>query len=344
MISLFSLSSAATLAFSLSFCCFLNTTFDGGSSTLRRASTLDPLLILSLMPRMTNLGKSYTSTSARLRASTALDISFIASTSSSSSASHSSSSSLYRGSDRSSLRSSLVPPLTSVSSSEPLNRAGKTTSSPAGGDFLDNWLHIMAQCLGRRPGDRRTQSPVDSSSPTTSTPSWRRQACRCNDLRLPCSSDGRFPYFSFHEPVTSTSRWVLSARRAAPSSLDLSSSSSMYDLGMMYEPLLPPLFSPPPVPSADHSMLPSPSGSRTLLLGTIGRSKPRSCLIDFLSILMYRSNPTRAAMPLCSVPSRLPAPRISRSRFATSNPLPSSCRSAMACSRCALCSVMKSFL
>ncbi len=44
---------------------------------------------------------------------------------------------------------------------------------------------------------------------------------------------------------------------------------------------------------------------------------------DSAKIRQYVSNPTDAMWPCCSAPSRLPAPRISRSRSAIWNPLPS---------------------
>ena len=48
---------------------------------------------------------------------------------------------------------------------------------------------------------------------------------------------------------------------------------------------------------------------------------------------MYISKPTASMWPLCSPPSRLPAPRISRSSAATRNPLPRSLNSRIAASR-----------
>ena len=48
---------------------------------------------------------------------------------------------------------------------------------------------------------------------------------------------------------------------------------------------------------------------------------------------MYISKPTASICPLCSPPSRLPAPRISRSSAATRKPLPRSLNSLIAASR-----------
>ena len=45
------------------------------------------------------------------------------------------------------------------------------------------------------------------------------------------------------------------------------------------------------------------------------------------------SKPTASIWPLCSPPSRLPAPRISRSSAATRKPLPRSLNSRIAASR-----------
>src|SRR5271165_4286336 len=54
------------------------------------------------------------------------------------------------------------------------------------------------------------------------------------------------------------------------------------------------------------------------------------------SICMYSSKPSAATWPDCSSPSRLPAPRSSRSRIAIWKPEPSSVKSESAASRCAL--------
>src|SRR2546429_499379 len=53
-------------------------------------------------------------------------------------------------------------------------------------------------------------------------------------------------------------------------------------------------------------------------------SPDRSLPTALCSICRYISNPTDAIAPCCSVPSRLPAPRISRSRSAILKPWPSS--------------------
>src|SRR5881394_3950448 len=57
------------------------------------------------------------------------------------------------------------------------------------------------------------------------------------------------------------------------------------------------------------------------------------------SICMYSSKPSAATCPDCSSPSRLPAPRISRSRSAIFTPEPSSVKSDSAVSRWAASAV-----
>ena len=64
-----------------------------------------------------------------------------------------------------------------------------------------------------------------------------------------------------------------------------------------------------------------------------GARRPCSRAVAVLSIWQYRSNPTAAMCPLCSVPRRFPAPRISRSRMAILKPLPSAVYCLMAFTR-----------
>src|SRR5581483_4185897 len=62
-------------------------------------------------------------------------------------------------------------------------------------------------------------------------------------------------------------------------------------------------------------------------------SSPFSSRTVCSSSFMYISKPTASICPLCSPPSRLPAPRISRSSAATRKPLPRSLNSLIAASR-----------
>mmetsp|Transcript_3145 Transcript_3145/g.9168 ORF Transcript_3145/g.9168 Transcript_3145/m.9168 type:complete len:208 (+) Transcript_3145:541-1164(+) len=202
---------------------------------------------------------------------------------------------------------------------------------------------MMPQCRGRSPGDLRMQSirpsPL-SIKPTRSMPSFRVHACKCSVFNLFWSAEGTGPYFFFQLFVSSTNAEVLSARRAAVSSTFRSFSSGIYDSGIwMALTVIMPSFV-----FFLISRLPSCFGKSTLVRGTKGRSSPRSNRIDFFSMRIYKSNPTRAAIPLCSVPSRLPAPLISKSRLAMSKPDPSSESSPIACRRIMACSVMDSSL
>ena len=73
-------------------------------------------------------------------------------------------------------------------------------------------------------------------------------------------------------------------------------------------------------------------------------ASPRASFTASWSILQYRSYPTASMWPLCSAPSRFPAPRISRSRMAILNPLPRSEYSRMAASRFSATSLSILFL
>ena len=60
---------------------------------------------------------------------------------------------------------------------------------------------------------------------------------------------------------------------------------------------------------------------------------PRNLLTASLSILQYKSYPTASICPCCLAPSRLPAPRISKSRMEMRKPEPKSVNSLMAAKR-----------
>src|SRR5256885_182989 len=89
------------------------------------------------------------------------------------------------------------------------------------------------------------------------------------------------------------------------------------------------------------------SSGRSRFISSVDRTSPtaassdpvRSLFTALCSICRYISKPTEAIAPCCSVPSRLPAPRISRSRSAILNPWPSSCSPEMTSSRLSACSV-----
>ena len=79
------------------------------------------------------------------------------------------------------------------------------------------------------------------------------------------------------------------------------------------------------------------TGSSTRTSGFSAGPSPFSSLTASPIIRTYRSNPTPAMCPDCSPPSRLPAPRISRSFMATYMPAPTSvCWATVASRSCAV--------